>query len=779
MILSAGRVEAGFRPYVDIRTPMQSATFLLNWGAESVFGHNYLALTWGGLVVSLGGGAVLALLLRRRFPWTTALVLAGAVAVAGLAQHVVVFYNPVGLLCLAVAVVGTANEPRLWRVRSPDVWAVWGALVLGGMNKINFHALAVAVCGVLVLRAWAADGFRRREGFASLGVLALAGVVAPLAIELAWTGASLRQWYENVLVIPGERYEFARRLFDPAVYLRPAHDFHHHVPFKPLTACGVAVVLAVAALVLRARRNAGRVGAAEGLLLATGVVGACAGGVLLTLTNVESILLTTLAFPVLATALWIGFAPREARARFLPAAALLWLVLGGYASWNGSRVLYGPQAPNRAEYVRLEDDAPMFRYLRGVRLDPGLHQSLMRVGTALKGTSAESTEVFFGPAMEWMERPFPKSVIAGMPVWYHSGTALGPEDGPWLIEALEKRGVRRLLMNHNWESWPPAFAEHVRKCFTAERLGPAATLYTRLSDAEIAARTAIKVHPLAQHPTPAHFRGATGSNVFLRGTRFPQEMTLYASPWGAFFGCDGASRWDWRFGVYRLRGAMAATLDADASGPVTACFRILARSEDGAARDVVWEKTQELNPGRPNVSLPFDLSPGGRALEFEIEVPEAAAGKLAAGWRDLRISHSGKVESQPPPPFYAGLSRQAPVTPLSYVPDAKTVENEAPLPSAAERWLLRDSANSNFTAAVDLEPDSATSNVQPVVLALAWYKSGRFEILSERTVDPARERSVRLDGWMPEPQGWVGVITRPADPLGLTGGVHLGELSIR
>ena len=153
VIVSAGKIEAGLKPYVDFRSTMQSACYVLSRGAEVIFGRNYLSLTFGGLTLILGGASVLFALWRRQFsPWLAGL-LTGAVTLGGLAQHVVIFYNPVGLLCLAVVVAGM---PELCREKRPRNWrlgVVMGALILGGANKINFHGIAMGLAGLMVLAA--------------------------------------------------------------------------------------------------------------------------------------------------------------------------------------------------------------------------------------------------------------------------------------------------------------------------------------------------------------------------------------------------------------------------------------------------------------------------------------------------------------------------------------------------------------------------------------------------------------------------------------------------
>jgi hypothetical protein len=177
VIVAAGKIEAGLKPYVDFRSTMQSSTYFLNRGVELVFGRNYLGLTVGGLGVVLAGAVTLFALWRRSFGTAGGLMLTAAVVWSGLSQHVVVFYNTVGILCLA--------------------------------------------------------------------------------IELAWRGATPALWFENVVVLAGERVSFWRFLADPGVYAAPAHDLHHNIPFKQLTPMGLGLLAVVGFQVWSlVRRNA-------------------------------------------------------------------------------------------------------------------------------------------------------------------------------------------------------------------------------------------------------------------------------------------------------------------------------------------------------------------------------------------------------------------------------------------------------------------------------------------------------------------------------------------
>ncbi|MCC6416003.1 MAG: hypothetical protein IT582_08845, partial [Opitutaceae bacterium] len=190
MITAAGKIEAGLKPYTDFRSTMQSACYVLPRLVEQLAGRSYLSLTWGGLALSLGGCFALFALLRRRFGPVLAALLAGAFTLAGFAQHVIIFYNPLGLLCLAVVVFGLIDPPgpRAWR--SPRLWLVLAALIIGGANKINFQALALGLGGLLVWRAAVADELSPRGLLAWWAALLGFGLVLPIGLELWWTGAT-------------------------------------------------------------------------------------------------------------------------------------------------------------------------------------------------------------------------------------------------------------------------------------------------------------------------------------------------------------------------------------------------------------------------------------------------------------------------------------------------------------------------------------------------------------------------------------------------------------
>ena len=114
LIGAAGKTEAGFRPYTEVRSPMQTSVYYFNWLSERIFGASYLGLSWGGLVQALLGGFLLSSLLWRRIGSLNAIWFAGAIMLAGCIQHMGFFYNPGGIVCFAVVVVGLARGGCLW-----------------------------------------------------------------------------------------------------------------------------------------------------------------------------------------------------------------------------------------------------------------------------------------------------------------------------------------------------------------------------------------------------------------------------------------------------------------------------------------------------------------------------------------------------------------------------------------------------------------------------------------------------------------------------------------
>ncbi len=770
VIAGVGKLEAGLKPYADFRSTMQTATYWLNAGAEALFGSHYLGLVKGGLVLNLCGGLALAWLWRRSFPPVGAVLLAGAVTLAGLAPHVFVFYNPVGVLCLAAVWAGLSAEPRFRPWRGVDAGLVSAALVVGGMNKINFHCLTLAVAGLLVAQSVMTGRQSLKSAAASGAWLIGLGLFAPIGLELAWTGASLSAWSYNVLELPSERVGFALAGFSTDLLWQPPYDVHHSVIFKPFGAAGAGLVLIAAALAwnstrrldLPSLRRAGSL-----VLLVVTVTALLAGGFLLTTTNVEIITLTSLAFPVGAAALVAAHRRDAARpltgfaGGLVPAVSILWIVVGGYASWQGSRVIFGDTPPRREAYVRLESPSPAAAYLRGVRLEPGWHDALLatiKEIERIEQTDPQLAGVLFGPAFEWMERAYPASRVPDMPVWYHHGTSLSSDDGPWLEARLREKGVQRLILNPNWESWPGSFWLHLATEFRSVDLSRFTRVYERKGNRGLAGPA-----PAAVELKPWSFREHTGSNVHWGSGRISEGVALFDGPWGRFAGRIGGLEWTWNQGPFLAQGNFVLLYVGDGAPAVATC-RILGLGGGDAAP--LFEETHTLSRERPEIRLPFQVSAGGNPIRLSIETDTDGTSHVLGGWRDLRIGHAGDAPA-PPPAIVAGLSAMDPTAAISG-PVIRLPAGVAPAdggwhPAPFEFWQPVAAGRHAVTVSLDLQRRPDRSG-HPTLLTLAWYKAGRIEFLRQTIVHPEDRDTLELSAGLPESGGWVGVLGLAADP---------------
>jgi len=91
------------------------------------------------------------------------------------------------------------------------------------------------------------------------------------------------------------------------------------------------------------------------------------------------------------------------------------------------------------------------------------------------------------------------------------------------------------------------------------------------------------------------------------------------------------------------------------------------------------------------------------------------------------------------------------------VPEAVLTDGWIRLP--AENWRRTEMRPGVVRIGVEFKPDQADPSSQ-VVLALAWYRAGRFEIMTERAFDPRTDPSATLEARVPEPGGWIGLLAR-------------------
>lgn len=772
MIAAAGKVEAGLRPYADFRSTMQSASYVLESLVEIIAGRSYLGLTWGGLALSLAGAFTIFGLLWRRFGAVFAALIAGAFTWAGFAQHVIIFYNPVGLLCLAVVCFGLIEipGPRAWKV--PRTWLVLAALVLGGANKINFQALALGLATLLILRAAVAGEITwRRLGLWWAALLGF-GVAAPFGLELWWTGATLHQWYFNVVELAHGRVKLLPQVLSLHPYLVPAHPLYKHVLFRPLPAAGLIALILITiaawrripALIAVQSRPVWRAWGLRGILLALALA-AVGGGVLLTITNIEIITLTSLGVVVGVVMLAGSFGIARSRSvrAILLAACGLWMVVGGYAAWVGARVLFGRESLDRSTYVRLTHPPPELAYLKGVRLDANLYHSLMLTADELdKIRQARGTlsHVWFAQGMEWLERDSPDTIMRGMPVWYEVGASLRPHDGPWLRAHLAAKDTDRIFVNPSWENWPPRFRNWLHASFRAVNLGGYARLYERRNDVRVPS-----VPATFSEQEPLALIERTDSQIHLRATRTEarHEVGFHGSPWGDFYGTNGGWTWFWPQPSRIVEGTLVAEARQASDHPVEVRWRIIASPKQN--KQVLWSGQYQLTASSGPMRAPFRVAPNGRPLAFEI----IAGDGVIAGWRQMRIEDvdlGGQVSTEPPPGLILPTAAETLKTPEGATawrrlpPGWNTPPVGGWQATPFEVWMPDLSNAPSWQATLAIKPAHQANGVTPIIMLL-WYKAGRLG-LQTQMAPPVTEGTFTIQGRLPDTGGVIGIVVRPA-----------------
>lgn len=778
MIGAAGKIEHGFKPYVDVRSPMQTSVYYFNWAAEKVFGHSYLGLSRGGLVQALGGALLMFGLIWRQWNRWAALALTAAVTFGGLSQHSEFFYNPIGICCLTLVAVGLARDPNLDDLRSGRAWLVLLALAISGTNKLNFHGLMLAIAGVLLLQAWSIRELTGARLGRQLALLFLAGIVVPLAFELGWTGASPALWVANVVTGPSARYIAATHWLDPRNFIRPAANFHHHLLLPCLGGIGLLVVLGIgsASVWCTRRRETAFTQFWRLALLGGGSVGAA----LLMVTNYETVSLTSLAF-LLVAVVTVQRLPDDIRAvRWLRGAALWaclpWIVNGAYSAWYGSRILYGITPPDRADYVRLVDAPKALSYFEGVRFEQAQLASLRELASALaamEDTQGKLRGVVFGPALEWLERVYPEGMVRGMPIWYHNGTSLAYGDQPWFAANMAAAGAIRVVVHREWQAWPVDIDDWLHTAFCVAPISDRYLMYHPIAPIPPA-----DVQAPDQLPEPRAFLDQTGSNISIRATRAGAGFALRDSVRGPIWASTHTDRWDWPMRPHHLTVELVAQADEPVTTAGKVTFRVVAIAEDGSEQ-LLHEIDLPVSPAEPVQFRTVTLQPYGRRLRWEVQ-PSPGAPPLRAGWREIHVLHSDLNRDEKPVPLLPWLqpiavraeaaARAASPLPFIWFAAAGSIPASPSLAVAAgslqapfEQWHRQPSGSTHCRARLRFAPAAGTGPATaPIIVALCAYRDGRYDIAREVQVAPGQTEPLEIEGWMPESEAWVVLQVRPA-----------------
>jgi hypothetical protein len=744
-----GRIAAGERPYVDFTTPIQTGTFIFNGWAEGGSGR-FQAMTRGAAALVILSMAVLALGYARRWPAWAALLAAAAITALGAAQHTIIWHNSLGAFLIAVVALSGAVAP-LWRSETWPWHALLAvALAFSGINKLNAHLVALACAGAWCVRAMMSERGQLRRGLATVGAIALFGVALPLAFELIWTGAPLSVWAHNVIFLPlAGRSAGLRDLAHWGFYWSAPNDFYGRLPLPQLGALGLWMSAAVFFAGWKKRED-------RAWLALAALFSAAAGAALLA-TNFEIAYVALAAWVALVAALWIGFAVPARGAWFGLGFALPVALLGVVAwqsAWTGQRSQFGHTQSARASYVRGEELGAEFRYLRGTSVPPEVAASLRATAEwHAKLDETARAAIFYGPGLEWLERVWPARKVTRLPLWRHVGTSYGAEEEENLLKAIAPGGVyRHILLVEAWDTWGDRIEPELRHDFLKERLGQIFYVYRGLPQWVLSAR-------------PLEFLEKFGGNT--DSTRLFSTMTPHALADGrAFVGtAERSAELRLEGTTYRMSALAVVRRSEGASGALPP-VRFEAFANERGQLTLCWSGELALAEGQPEAVLAARIEPGGHPVLFRVTVPDAARGKVAAGWRELTIAHS--AEEAATAPFLvpgasraepAGLEKAAALLPADWEPpevlvrDARLTDGRFVLPPGGEVWIKL----TGFFAAIEGTAEIVGRNdsaIDPVVRVI-FYKGGRLEMLAQV---PVRGGAAAFRAWSPEADGWLGIL---------------------
>ncbi len=782
VMAAVGRIEAGERPYLDFVTPIQTLQFTVSWWAEKVAGARYLSLTYANAVFIVLSFVGLAAALWRSLGAGVAIVVAAAVVGASSSQHTIVWYNAVGTTVLGVVVWVLAARPRDGRWSAAAIACVWLALWVGGMTKLTYQVAALAFAMTLTFRAgWLGEVSWRRARLMMLGHFGF-GVIAPVATEVMWTGATLEQWLYNVIVLPaGFRTGMLWQLATAKFYLHTPHDYYKPLHFTYAGAWGVGLLLVASAMAAASIAKGGARRVVRSVMLAVIAAGGwiCMGVILAT--NMDISYLAGAAALVFATGIALAYAEGATAAKWtkvvLVVASLTLLVPAWWSAWRGTRALWTHDLALRQEMVSADDLPERLAYLRGMRIPATLHASLQeyqRQAERLKAHGVDETGFYCVNATDWLVRAMPAARHDDLPLWLASGTTTSDADSWRMAKRIESdERIQVILSYAGWNYWTSGMTELLGKYFREERWGP--RLYAYVRDAGVSV---------------FEFGTNTQSNLYWRDMDVSGAKPLvHRASNGLFYlGSEGAHRIDFARGVYRFAAEMVADRHGRSGGVARATLTVHAREGEEPAEEI-WRDTIELGPEERWVARPLAVSPGGRPVTLTVDAVEGAGVRF--GWRRLRTEHAGEVGEEPPRPInrlLAGRSIDARVLwgggeavgveGVAHGVVEHTGANGGALESGApgEVWVRLGRRIGRLAGEYQYIGDARPEDygATGMKVTVIYYKSGRFEVVHTRELRPSvnpEDRGVqRFDFGVPEGEGWVALVVTPApgnaEPLG-------------
>jgi hypothetical protein len=543
-------------------------------------------------------------------------------------------------------------------------------------------------------------------------------------------------------------------------YVALRHDYYGPVPVPQLGLAGLAVTVA---FVVHGIRSLGWRQA--GWLAAAALFAAVSGAGLLA-TNYEIAYVALGAWLALVASLWLGFGLRAAGGWFYGGLVAPLLVLGSLAwlsAWQGQRSQFGHSPAPRAEYRAGETIAPDFGYLRGTWLPPSITTAMSAMAEwRARQPVAERDTVFYGPALEWLERPWPARKVRGLPLWRHGGTTYGPREEALLGAALSPAGpFRHVLVPEAWDYWGADLTSTLGRSYALERLGGAWLRYDRLAENVVSQQ-------------PLRFLDACGGTTDSRALRSTGQ--ILGESGRAFLGTTaGRTTVALTLPTNRLQGQVVLRRqETGGTEALAADFAVFAEADE-THRYPRWSRHLELPAGQEEITADYAIDSSGLPTLFVVEVPPAFAGKVAAGWRGPYVTHGGADGPADPQWFHWGnaavtslssteISRLLPPGVTWRPPEVKlrqgrVVDDAIQLDPGGELWVRTGDAVSELAGKAAVDASQPIGSRPPVLRCLS-LKGARIEICQQSAFsEAAREAGFRA--WTPEPGGWIVFLADP------------------
>lgn len=752
VIAGVGLIEGGERPYVDFLTPIQTLQYYVGVLAEKIWGARYLSLTYAaaGFIAGTFLGFV-ALLVRPFGGWAAMMIAAAVVAASGL-QHTIPWYNAMGVAWLTVAFWGTAAGGER-RGKWTGVVLVATALWLGGMTKLTYQIAATALVLAWVLRAAERGKVTGRAAAASIVGVVVFATVVPIATEMMLTGASFAQWKQNVLELAQARTELLEAIGTWKFYWQTPHDYHPPVYLRAMGAWGVGLLLAVTAIaavgIWIQRERRGR----ELMWLAIMSGGAVACGLVFLALHYEIAHLAGAAWLVLATGIVLACVPREAVrcwawARGVLVVGAVTLLVPAWASaWAGARAIWGHGDVARSEMKSADDLPERFAYLRGMKIEPGLHEGLRQLEAFRSrriADGAKEENFRFVHGTEWLARTMPASGSNGMPLWIQEGTTFSAREKRAMIRELARGGQWEVIVaDRAWNHWPEDFHRVLDRRYEDGVIGGSLVAYW------------LPGREAAPFSRPVEWARRANSNLYGRAMDVEEgRIEWLQRPGGAWFaGSWDSARVALGFGLYRLSGDFVAELPPDAERG-EARFRVR-RANGPEAGALMWDEAVTVTRESPSATRPFSISPGGGRVALEVELPKGQV--MVGGWRTLRTEHTAG-NALPGGPLQRGLKewelnergvffgKEAPVA------EERDGQRGWRVNVGEELWVRVGSGAGRVRGGYRLEGAGS------IRVSVVYVHGGRFDLFYDRAVEAEELRpevSGAFDVPTPERDGWV------------------------